>query len=382
MPDSIDGSGYHKESFTDVFDNLCDQVRSIFGQDIDVSEDSIDGQYLAIFAAARDSFSELLQTIYNARSPQGAVGDDLSRLCALNGVTRKKATYSRVSLEVDGTLGTLVPQGTNIQSTVDESIIFVTDEDVRLGSSLTLIPATCTAIGSIGAAPNTLTKIVNPVYGLGSVTNPNSAIVGEPEETDAELRQRRLASVTLPSQGLVDGILAEILQTKDVSQAKVYQNVTDEVVNSIPPHSIYAIVKGGENKDVAQSIYKHDTGFGMKGDITVTLQDSQGDNKDILFSRPRDVAIYITIYIQILDGFPSDGDQKIKDNLIQYGNTLKIGQKIIQSILYTVVNTVTNLSIQSILIGLSTNPTDTKDISMEIDQLPSILQDNIIIQHV
>lgn len=382
MPDSIDGSGYHRESFSDRLNDLAEEMKSIFGQDIDVSVDSIDGQVLSIFAAAADTFSQILLTIYNARSPQGAIGDDLSRLCALNGVSRKKETYSTVTLEADGTLGTIIPKGTNIQSDVDETILFVTDADTKLGPTKTLISATCTKSGAIDAAPDTLTKIVNPVYGLGSITNPNSATPGEPEETDAELRARRLESVTLPSQGLIDGIVAELLQTKDVRQARVYQNVTNDTVNDIPPHSIYAIVDGGDNTDIAQSIYKHDTGFGMKGAESVTLKDSQGDDKLIQFSRPSLPAIFVSVQIQILGGFPSDGDQQIKDNLTQYGSTLNIGQGIIQSSLYNIVGKVPNISIRNIFIGLSADPTSNQDITIQIDQLAKIEQDNIKITHV
>ncbi|MCV5856561.1 baseplate J/gp47 family protein, partial [Escherichia coli] len=60
------------------------------------------------------------------------------------------------------------------------------------------VTATCSNSGSVAALAGTISTINTPTRGWTSVSNPAAATVGEPAETDAELRIRQGQSVALP----------------------------------------------------------------------------------------------------------------------------------------------------------------------------------------
>ena len=107
----IDGSGLHIPSYLDIRDNLTEQFKSIYGQDIYLGNDSQDYQMISIFASMLYDTAQLLQIVYNNRSPKTAVGTALDSIVKLNGIKRKSASYSTVQLTLTGQIGTVVSNG-------------------------------------------------------------------------------------------------------------------------------------------------------------------------------------------------------------------------------------------------------------------------------
>jgi hypothetical protein len=118
------------------------------------------------------------------------------------------------------------------------------------------------------------------------------------------MRIRRQKSVALPSQGYLEGLLGALLNTTDVTEAKVYENDTNTTdANGIPGHSIWCIVKGGTNAAVANAIYvKRNAGCGMKGTITVPVLQADGSFFSIKFDRPTSENLYISFNIVAVTG--------------------------------------------------------------------------------
>src|SRR5690606_21947292 len=85
----------------------------------------------------------------------------------------------------------------------------------------------------IGLVETTIGTITTPVTIIASFTtsyNCSATLeVGEAEETDSQLRTRRQKSVSIASFGYLDGLLGEVLNLPGVSEAAIYENVTNAV---------------------------------------------------------------------------------------------------------------------------------------------------------
>ncbi|MDR2675014.1 MAG: hypothetical protein LBC18_09135 [Opitutaceae bacterium] len=114
--------------------------------------------------------------------------------------------------------------------------------------------------GAIRTTIGTITTPVTIILGVIAVDNPDPpANIGVDEESDFDLRIRRARTLSLPAVGTVDGILSSILDVPGVTEAIVYENITNQTdADGIPGHSIWCIVEGGKDKDVAQAIYLTD----------------------------------------------------------------------------------------------------------------------------
>ena len=69
----IDDAGLHIPSYVDIRDDLVDQFKQIYGQDIYLENDSQDYQMISAFALKTYDTMQLLQIVYNNRSPKTAV---------------------------------------------------------------------------------------------------------------------------------------------------------------------------------------------------------------------------------------------------------------------------------------------------------------------
>jgi len=102
-------------------------------------------------------------------------------------------------------------------------------------------------LGSVQSDVNTITNIITVTNGVSSVNNPSTyTYLGITEETDAQLRTRRAASVSLPSQGYLAGLYGGLTSIQNVTYVNVKENNTNiassTTVGGIPPHSIWVIV--------------------------------------------------------------------------------------------------------------------------------------------
>lgn len=104
----IDGTGYHYPTYNDIRDDMMDRFRQIYGQDIYLGNDSQDYQMISIFALKIYDTFQAVELDYNNRSPKTAIGTALDALIKINGLTRKKASYSTVQVTLTGDAGTQV----------------------------------------------------------------------------------------------------------------------------------------------------------------------------------------------------------------------------------------------------------------------------------
>lgn len=323
----IDDAGLHVPTYADIRDDLIDDFKKIYGDDLYLGNDSQDYQMISAFALKTYDTIQLLQIVYNNQSVKTAVGTGLSSRVKLNGLRRKTASYSTCVLTLTGVPGTTIAAGI-VEDTQGRK--WRLPENAKFVDETLEITATCQDIGAVEAPVGTIAKISNPQYGWLTVTNKVPAVKGRPIETDEELRRRQAISPALPSRNMTNSTIAGIATIAGVTRYKVYENdtnTTDE--NGVPSHSIAAVVEGGLDGAIAEQIYlRKGPGCGTHGTTTSIYINSDGLKNEIRFFRPiyQDVAVKITI--KKYTTYTTAVEQDIKRNIAAYIERLGIGANV------------------------------------------------------
>jgi len=381
---TINSAGISAPQFADILSYLQAQYQSIYGADVYLGNDSQDGQFLGIIAAAINDSNAATIAMYNSLSPATASGNGLSNNVQINGITRLVSTNSTVDLLLVGIAGTTISNGV-VKDTNSIGWNLPTSVTIPSSGSIT-VTATCATSGSVNAAPATVTSIQTPVYGWQSATNANAASPGNPVETDAALRVRQAASVALPSVSIISGILGAVESLTGVSEAVAYENSTNTTnANGLPAHSISLVVNGGDATQIATAIMNKKTpGCATYGTTTQTVIDSGGVSNVINFYRPTVSNVKIAVTLHALTNYTTVIQAEIQAAIAAYINNLSIGQSVMLTRLYLPAQlngaadslTFEIVSIQGALVG-GTN--STTDIAIAFNGVAACLASNVTV---
>lgn len=325
----IDSTGFHYPDFPTIFARYQDAYRVIYGADVYIDADSQDGAMLALFAQSVYDLCVSFSGVYTSFSPALAIGDALSRNVAINGITRREATYSTADVDIVGTVGTTIAAG-KIRDGIGNLWSIPLNTVIPIGGVIT-VTATCDTIGDITAAPNALSQIATPQRGWVSVTNPLPAVAGVAVESDAELRLRQQLSTMLTAYDSIGAIESGIADVAGVTEQKLYENDTGSTnSDGLVAHTIAAVVLGGDTQDIIDAIGDNKPpACGTQGTTSGTYVDSRGVSKTINFYRPTPVAIKVEIDITALFGFVSDYETELKQAVADAVNALSIGDDVL-----------------------------------------------------
>lgn len=331
MPDTIDADGLQIKSLSEITAELVAAFQTIYGADINVDSDSPDGQQIGIFAQNGVDIREVLERINAGFDPEQAEGVLLDQRVGINGIKRQGGTYTMQDVEVtvdralnldglDGDIGELDGTGYTLKDDAgNEYILAASQSPVAAGTYTYAFRSK--AIGEVLVSPNTITTPVTIVAGVTGVNNPAAATVtGQDEETDAQLRARRRASITVTSTGYLDAIQAALAEIEGVTTAIVLENDSNIVdSNGTDPHTIWAIVEGGADADIAAVLYaKKSAGSGMRGTETADITRPTGETFSAYWDDPINQNLWIEFDIILPGGTVDVADlkDKIVENII------------------------------------------------------------------
>ncbi|ECT3794060.1 hypothetical protein D3769_19395 [Salmonella enterica subsp. enterica serovar Schwarzengrund] len=383
---TVTAEGISAPDYQTIFDILTSYFQQIYGSDAYLQPDSKDGQMVALVALAVHDANNTAISVYNCFSPATGYGAALTSNVKINGIARKGATNSTVDLLLTGTAGTAITNGT-VKDT--NNVIWRLPASVVIGvDGAVTVTAICSNSGAVAALAGTITTINTPTRGWTSVTNPAAATVGAPAETDAELRIRQGQSVAIPSITPFEGVDGAIANIAGVTRHKLYENDTGKTDgNGLPPHSISAIVDGGDVTEIARTI-RGNKGQGVRtwGKTSVTVPDKYGNPHIISFSRPTDVPVYGKITLKVFAGYTSQIGVQIQQAVADYINRLMIGDPVLLSRIYSPANlgvvsggNARYYDIQELLIGKSPETAAAANINIAYDESASCKPENIII---
>jgi uncharacterized phage protein gp47/JayE len=328
MVNQITATGLEIDSLQTIITTLEDGLKGIYGNDINVDSNSPDGQLINIEAVTVRDILVLLQNINASFDPDQAQGIVLDQRVAINNIQRLGATYTfqDVTITVDRAVSLQGldadandPDGvgfTVADSEGNQFILLDTQTPVSAGSYTYSFRAK--DLGAIETTINTITIAQTVVAGVTGVNNSTvQSSLGQNEESDFQLRERRKQSTANRSKASIEGVLSNILQIDGVVNAVVYENDTDSVdANGLLPHSLYAVVLGGANTDIADIISKYKSvGCNMNGDVEVDVEIANS-TYIMKFDRPEDIPLYIRFSIKpLFTGLTFDQDE-IKDYIV------------------------------------------------------------------
>ncbi|ENZ3314016.1 baseplate J/gp47 family protein [Klebsiella pneumoniae] len=381
---TVTAEGISAPDYQTVLDTITGYFQQIYGSDAYLEPDSKDGQMVALVALAIHDANNTAISVYRSFSPATALGDALTSNVKINGITRRAATNSTVDLLLTGTVGTTITNG-SVRDT--NSVVWNLPATVVIGSDGTVVAtATCANSGAVAAVAGSVNGINTPTRGWASVTNPLAATVGVAAETDAELRVRQSQSVALASLTPFDAVDGAIANVEGVTRHKLFENDTETTdANGLPPHSISAIVEGGDATEIANTIRSvKGQGVSTYGTTAVIVTDKYGNPYTIRFSRPVDVPIYVSITLKALTGYSSQVGDEIKAAVAAYINSLPIGDSVLLSRVYSPANlgvvsggNARYYDIMELLIGRSSDDVAAANLVVAYDESASCSVDNI-----
>ena len=213
-----------------------------------------------------------------------------------------------------------------IVATDGQTSFAIGNSDAEITTSAMASPGTylATQTGAISAPASSVDTIVTPINGLSSVTNLSAGSTGTPVESDTAFRIRR--PIAAQQGNATDVAIANAIQKNvpGVSYAVVASNRTDSVdADGRPPHSLEAIVIGGDDQLIADQIWlTAPAGIQFYGTTTKTVVDSTGRSQSVSFSRPIDQYIWITItgHYNTEETFPTNGVAAIQAAVAAWGS--------------------------------------------------------------
>jgi len=300
--------GLSIETFLEIYDRISEGYKSIYGQDINLEQDTPDGQRIGITAKEIQDIQSYCQLLYSQLDVDFSFGAFFDVILKLTGITRQPATQSVASIRFTCDRDLTIPEGYIIED--DNGKQWATDESHVFTAGISnFANVYAQEFGSIEALANTITNPITIVLGVTEVTNTQDAIPGRDEETEEEVRARRRKSLELPSYSTLGSTIARTGEIEGVTDVVGYENKTDTTdANGIPPHSFWIIVEGDLTDDIKDQIAEvfvrnKTAGAGYKGAVSAsyveTIPRPNGAEfiitHDVLFDQPEEVDLYVRI---------------------------------------------------------------------------------------
>lgn len=385
MAYGMTAAGFVRKTLDVCKSEIEDSYKGAFGNGIRLV-DSIFSFFVGVHAEREAEVWELAEAIYNSQYPDTAEGAALRNVVALTGHEELVATKSLVTAAtISGDAGTVIPAG-KVASVNGSGARFVTLTEVTIGGGGTVtVDLEAEETGPVEAPAGTLTQIETPVSGWDAITNATAAALGRNTETDAELRARREEDLANAKAGQTEAVRQAILAVFGVTDCSITQNQADvDDAAGRPPHSFEAVVVGGDDDAIREAIWgAKPAGVATYGTVTGYVEDDEGNSQEVQFSRGVGVTVYLAVAVTRNTAYPVDGDTRIKDLLVAYGETLGAGDDVANFPLVDALSEDATLrkGIDAVVIyqGKTAGPTTTTTIALAPNEIASILAANITV---
>lgn len=373
------------QNLAEILAERENNLKSFLGDDFIISGESVVANLQLADADRELSIQELLLYIASQLDPDQAEGIWLDYICALNNITRYRATKSTIPVIVSGSVNTsknigeliIVNESTDEYYTNIEPIVI--EED---GTDSVMFQAT-----SFGPITNLISDnfyLKTPSLGITGVAYDTSrtGVVGRNTETDAELRLRRANSVTYTASSILSSIKSAVASLSNIQGLQVYENDTMQTKEGLPPKSFEIVVQGGDDDEIAQAILsKKPVGIQAFGNTVVEVTDEDLNIFEVGFTRPTEVPISLTITFTSGQTQSQDWKDSLKTELVEeFKKIYTVGESVYAYNLYYVLNkhpeiiNVTNLKVSK---TSSISWSDT--VAIQKRELAQLVADNITI---
>jgi len=296
-------NGVQTNTLAELIERLTEGYRSIYGADIDVDQESPDGQRIGIEALLRFDIESLISWLYSQIDPDLNNGDMQQVIAKLAGVYLLPSSRSQWDLVLNSDRVKTLPSGYTITDNSNQNWFLDSDVNINVGdNNITFLSSLWGGISGV-AAGSSFTQ-ATPELGVISITAITDATQGREEETEEAFRVRRKKSLENPSQSTVGAIYAKLAQLPGVTDLQVLDNSesTYDPEKDLNAHTMWVIIEGGSLDDIGEVMAKQRLGA-TKGDIEVTYTDEltkpNGDPFFIINEHNIDRPEYKDLYIRL-----------------------------------------------------------------------------------
>lgn len=387
-------TGYVTPTVDQIRNDFNTLMRAKFGQSLDLGDSDPVGFAIGIFSAALVSAYQANQVAWSAIDPDAATGVGLDSVSLLTGTFRVAASSSQVLVSFTGADATPISSGfvvstsstgikfatkapaiTTLNASWAATTLYTTGQRVTNGGKSYVAKVGGTSAGAGGPTQTTgtqvdgtvtwlwigtgvatvdvwtysqltgplvaiagdVTAIATPTAGINTAYNQADATLGTNLQTDQGLRLFRAGELALDGNATFNALRAALLNQTNVpgsTGVNLFNNVTDATdANGVPPHSIIALVTGGADQDIYNTLFNSvPVGIRTAGSQTGTVVDGQGVSQSVSFSRPVNVPIYVRMSLTKLVNTYA-GDVNMQTIVAAAGNARAVGADAIASAL-------------------------------------------------
>lgn len=338
--EGITSEGLEVMSYDNILQFAQNYLNSIYAQDgdsINFDSSTPDGQATNIAAQLGTDARELATGVYNSFDPDKCTGSVMDSRYALNYLFRKNGTFTVQNIDVtvnrtvslqglDGSYNDVNAASYTVSD--DAGNLWYLIDSATITAGTTPLPFRSQNYGSYQSVIGTITNQVTKVLGVTSVTNSVApTTLGVEQETDPQFNLRRNRSTSVRGQNSNDAMLGQILELDGVSDADTFINIPgeDDYDSNLPDYSVWVIVEGGANSDIAEVIYQNYTGLVMYQsgtlDVSVDVPSISTQVFNVKFNRANPIPLYIRFTYQPAPGstgiYNEDGIKEyIAENLL------------------------------------------------------------------
>lgn len=352
----ITDCGFYCPTYEEILDDKIKRAKSLFGEDMSVSELTPFGKYLRIEAKDDQRIYEMAEGLYYSVTPATATGASLERMGSWIGENKNTSVCAVHLVRIYGTQGYIIKAG---QMLVRNSagIIFYPVMDTVINNEETVqdgnttyyadVIVQCTVAGTEGNT-NSINSTVNINSDITGVSYLYQITEGRATESDAEYRARFEKIVQGMGTNTAAAIISEVMKIDGVHACIIKNNTTDGDITLSSKLSVlkdtYAIIIHADSKlsdEIAQAIFrKMPFGIRQSGLEVVTVEDDAGEMHNIKFTFVEEKRIDVNIRCSVSDEFEVSGIDEIRENISSYINSLAIGKTLIYSKLYECIHKV------------------------------------------
>lgn len=386
-------TGMSAQDTATIRQGIVDDWNAVFSDEnatLNTESESPAGQIIdsmAVLCTAKDSEFLELGNNFNPKTSAGVWQDAIGAIYFLQ---RKTAEPTVVTCQLTGLSGTVIPASSIIQN--DDGIKLESVGAVTIGANGTAeVEFQTIDTGAIPIGAGSCNRIITVIAGWDTVTNAVAGTLGREVESRVAFEKRRALSVAYNSHGSRLALQSALSAVNGVLDCLVLENklgtpVTKQGVAMIS-HSVAICIYGGEDGDIAETIYnKLDAGCGTNGETTVTYvsEDTAVNNYQII--RPNPTNLYVAVTIHATQNTPESIVDDIKEAVYNdfYGNDPHsdntrrgCGDTIYaSSFSVALIKTAGVTDLESIYIGRASDPAS-NFVVMNADEEPVIDKDNI-----
>lgn len=386
---------YLSDTQEQILDAMVADAKEYFGEDLKDDDLAIIRLFYAPIAVQFSNVQDDIGLVLQSAQIDYAQDRQLDLLTALIGVTRESATIAdgevTFSRSDAASKDYTIPSGTIVQTDSNEPTKYETAETAVLsqGNTSVIVPVESIEAGvKYNTGPNTVTILSSPPAGVESVTNIAEINGGSEAEQDNELRQRAKDELAEGSRASAPALINSVYSLDGVTSTSIFINDSQNDntgTGGLPSHSFEIVANGGNKQEIGQAIMNTkaagDTSYaGVNGSaVTVTTTLPNNQTKDVQFSRPSSIQIYIEGDLDVTDEYA--GNDEVIANVVEYiggllpsgnedGGDLQVGDDVVHGEVEFAIRAVEGVyDVNSLTIGKTASPTGTSNLTISNSEI-------------